>query len=155
MQARVDWVLIIFGTQVIKKKRPVRSVFPDYLSVSYDYDIFDWFISTHPHILISLGSCALACILASSFSYVCVYLFVSSHPYILVSSGGVKSRNNLHVWYIWLVNILAFSDPYILKFLCIVLYPRILTSSYPCLCVLACILASSYLQVHIPFPASS
>ena len=38
MQARVDWVLIIFGTQVIKKKRPVRPVFPDYLSVSYDYD---------------------------------------------------------------------------------------------------------------------
>ena len=37
MQARVDWVLIIFGTQVIKKKRPVRPVFPDYLSVSYDY----------------------------------------------------------------------------------------------------------------------
>ena len=37
MQARVDWVLKIFGTQVIKKKRPVRPVFPDYLSVSYDY----------------------------------------------------------------------------------------------------------------------
>ena len=38
MQARVDWVLVIFGTQVIRKKRPVRPVFPDYLSVSYDYD---------------------------------------------------------------------------------------------------------------------
>ena len=37
MQARVDWVLIILGTQVIKKKQPVRPVFPDYLSVSYDY----------------------------------------------------------------------------------------------------------------------
>ena len=37
MQARVDWVLIILGTQVIKKKRPVRPVFLDYLSVSYDY----------------------------------------------------------------------------------------------------------------------
>ena len=37
MQARADWVLIIFVTQVIKKKRPVRPVFPDYLSVSYDY----------------------------------------------------------------------------------------------------------------------
>ena len=33
----MDWVLIIFGTQVIEKKRPVRPVFPDYLSVSYDY----------------------------------------------------------------------------------------------------------------------
>ena len=30
MQARVDWVLIIFGTQVIKKKRPVWPLFPDY-----------------------------------------------------------------------------------------------------------------------------
>ena len=28
----------IFGSQVIKKKRPVRLVFPDYLSVCYDYD---------------------------------------------------------------------------------------------------------------------
>ena len=37
MQACGDWVLIIFGTQVIKKKKPVRPVFPDYLSVSYDY----------------------------------------------------------------------------------------------------------------------
>ena len=36
MQARVDWVLKIFGTQVTKQKRPVRPVFPDYLSVSYD-----------------------------------------------------------------------------------------------------------------------
>ena len=37
MQARVNWVLRIFRTQVTKKKRPVRPVFPDYLSVSYDY----------------------------------------------------------------------------------------------------------------------
>ena len=29
-------VLIIFRTQVIKKKQPVRPVFLDYLSVSYD-----------------------------------------------------------------------------------------------------------------------
>ena len=39
MQVRVDWVLKIFGTQVIKKKRPVQPMFPDYLSVSYDYGI--------------------------------------------------------------------------------------------------------------------
>ena len=37
MQAHVDWVLIILGIQVIKKKRPVWRVFLDYLSVSYDY----------------------------------------------------------------------------------------------------------------------
>ena len=39
MQTCVDWVLIIFGTQVITKKRLVRPVFPDELSVSYDYDL--------------------------------------------------------------------------------------------------------------------
>ena len=39
MQAQVDWALIIFGTQVKKKKRPVRPVFPGYLSDSYDYGL--------------------------------------------------------------------------------------------------------------------
>ena len=43
MQARVDWVQIIFGTQVIKTKWPVRPVFPDYLSVSYDSQRFNSF----------------------------------------------------------------------------------------------------------------
>ena len=38
MQAHVDWVLISFETQVIKKKRSVRPVFPDDLSVLCDYD---------------------------------------------------------------------------------------------------------------------
>ena len=38
MQACVYWVLIILRTQVIKKIRPVRPVFPDYLSLSYDYE---------------------------------------------------------------------------------------------------------------------
>ena len=37
----MNWVLIIFRTQVTKKKRPVWPVFPDYLSVSYDYDPID------------------------------------------------------------------------------------------------------------------
>ena len=41
MEACVDWVLITFGTQVTKKKRSVRHVFPDYLSISYDYDVTD------------------------------------------------------------------------------------------------------------------
>ena len=39
MQVYVDWVLIMFGTQVMRKKRPVWPVFPDYLSVSYDYKL--------------------------------------------------------------------------------------------------------------------
>ena len=39
----MDWVLIIFGIQVIKKKRSVQPVFPDYLSVSYDYEKTDYY----------------------------------------------------------------------------------------------------------------
>ena len=46
MQAVVDWVLIIFRTQVIKKKYPVQPVFPDYLSVSYDYGF--WLLFKSP-----------------------------------------------------------------------------------------------------------
>ena len=41
MQACLDWFLINFGAQVKKKKRPFRPVFPDYLSVSYDYAYSD------------------------------------------------------------------------------------------------------------------
>ena len=72
------------------------------------FDMFDLFISLHPHILMSLGSCALACILASLYPYVrvyllaslrpcilaslhpyvCVYMLVSSHSYILISLGS-------------------------------------------------------------------
>ena len=37
IQACVDWILIIFGTQVIMKNWPVRLTFSDYLSVSYEY----------------------------------------------------------------------------------------------------------------------
>ena len=48
MLASVDWVLIIFGTQVIKKNRPVRLVFPDYLSVSYDYAWIDSLFTSLP-----------------------------------------------------------------------------------------------------------
>ena len=51
------------------------------------FDMFDLFISLHPHILIPLGSYALASILASSYPYVQVYLLVSLHPYILIFSG--------------------------------------------------------------------
>ena len=59
MQVRVNWVLRIFGTQVIKKKWPVRPLFPDYLSVSYDYvltnfllkitDVFMGYRTRHIH----------------------------------------------------------------------------------------------------------
>ena len=39
MQVRVDWVLIIFGTQVIKKKRPIRpcfqTIFPFLMAMTF------------------------------------------------------------------------------------------------------------------------
>lgn len=41
MQACVNWVLIMFGTQVIQKMRPVRCVFLDYCSISYDYEFMN------------------------------------------------------------------------------------------------------------------
>ena len=56
MQARVDWVLRIFGTQVTKKKRPVRPVFPDYLSFSYDYDQSN---TTNEKLILKKGKVAL------------------------------------------------------------------------------------------------
>ena len=43
----LEWVLIIFGTQVIKKKRTVRPVFLDYLSVSYGYGKMKLYIIVH------------------------------------------------------------------------------------------------------------
>ena len=96
-----------------------------------------YLICLYPRILISLGSYALACILASSYPYVRVSLLVSSHPYILISSGSYA-----------LVFIPASSQPHIVSFTCVSLYLRILTSSYPqvhkCL---VCILVS--LHPHI------
>ena len=71
----------------------------------------------------------------------------------------MNSRSNQHVWYIWLVYILASSHIHIFRFLCICLYLRILTSSnlqvhmsllaslrphIHRFCVLACIFASSH-----------
>ena len=55
MQARIDWVLIIFGTQVIKKKRPVRPAFSDYLSVSYDYVIIYFSFCFYPFLCLLLS----------------------------------------------------------------------------------------------------
>ena len=51
----MDWVLIIFETQVIKKNRPVRPVFPDYLSVSYDCDNINIFIFIIHNIMDTYG----------------------------------------------------------------------------------------------------
>ena len=77
------------------------------LEKTYMFYIFDWFISSHTHIFISLNSCArdyiiasshphiikfigvslYTRILASSYSQIHVCLLLSSHPQILVSSS--------------------------------------------------------------------
>ena len=36
MHGREEWVLVSLGSEHKPKERPVRPVFPDYLSVSYD-----------------------------------------------------------------------------------------------------------------------
>ena len=64
MQARVDWVLIIFKTQVIKKKWPVRPVFPDYLSVSYDYGLTLIYFHLECKILVKISDSVLKSALA-------------------------------------------------------------------------------------------
>ena len=37
MHSREEWVLVQLGSQHKRVERPLRSVFPDYLSVSSDY----------------------------------------------------------------------------------------------------------------------
>ena len=76
--------------------------------------MFDLFISSHPHILISLGSCSLTCILASSHPHILMFVFflVSSHPYVLISSDLCTLAASLH--------------PHILRFVCACLSPHIL-----------------------------
>ena len=69
-------------------------------------------------------------------------LLASSHPHILISSGSYV-----------LVGTLASSHPHILRFLCIWLYPHVLTSlchipRFVCVCLYPHILTSSYPQVH-------
>ena len=91
------------------------------LEITYMFDIFDWLISSHSQILISLGSCAFSCILASSHPHilVCVYLLVSSHPYILVSSGSYPlSCILIGSGSCALACILASSHPHMLRLMC-------------------------------------
>ena len=50
------------------------------------FDMFDLVISSHPHILISLGICTLACILASSHPYIFMFECPCLYRCILTSS---------------------------------------------------------------------
>ena len=109
--------------------------------------MFDLFISLYLHILISLGSCALACTLASSHHYILMFVCTGLYPRILTSS-----YLQVHVPSGLCVQLLVTSYLHILLSLgsctpgaC--WYPRILTSSYPqidVLRVLVGILVSSH-----------
>ena len=82
--------------------------------------MFHLFISSHPHIIMFLGSCALACFLALSHSHILIFMCTSLYPRILTSSYP-----QVHV------PLLASLHPHILRFVCACLYHWILTFSYP------------------------
>ena len=104
------------------------------------------FVSSHPYILISSDSCALACILASSYAQVGVCLLVTLYPHILLSLGScilcacwylsilAYSYSQFHVLRV-LAGILESSNPHILRFM----YSRcLLMSSHPHILICSC-----------------
>ena len=93
-------------------------------------------LSSHPHILISLCLCVLACILASLHPHVFRFICPCFYSCIIISSGSCV-----------LICILASSHPHILRFMCACWYPRIFTSSYPQ--VYVCLLVCSHPQVSV------
>ena len=121
------------------------------------FDMFDLFLSPHPHIL---RSCALACILASSHPYIhmfvctCLYPRIFIHPHTLrfmcphlhpctlassdsrVFACNLLSSYPLILRIMYSVRLLVSSHPHILISLCSCTpgafwYPCILTFSYP------------------------
>ena len=120
-----------------------------YIDLDIDIDICILHLCKclYPRILIPLGSCVRACILASlhprifRFMY-SRYLLVSSHPHILISLGlcvlasNLVSSHPLILRFMYSVCLLLSSHPYILISLdsCTLeacWYPRIITSAYP------------------------
>ena len=106
------------------------------------------FVSSHPYILISSGSCALACIPSSSYAQVGVCLLVTLYPHIFLSLGScilcacwylsilAYSYSQFHVLRV-LDGILASSNPHILTFM----YSRcLLMSSHPHILICSCYL---------------
>ena len=89
MQACVYWVLIIFGTQVIKKKRPVRPVFLNYLSISYDYELtkYDKKYKKKYGAVIQLRDNEVS-------QYKIHFLQILSVYYIIITAGKVSSHEN-------------------------------------------------------------
>ena len=98
------------------------------------------------HLLISLDSCALACILASLHSHILMFVCTCLHPRILRSSYLQVHMPCLHHCILIssgscvLACILAFLHPHNLRFISVSFYTRILGSSYP--------------QIHVYFYAS-
>ena len=94
---------------------------------------------SYPRILISLGSCALACILASLHPYILMFVCTCLYPRILTPSYSqvhVPSPKSLH--------------PRILRFVCA--YACNLVSSHPLILRLMysmCLLVSSHFHVLI------
>ena len=117
------------------------------------FDMFHLFISSHPHIIMFLGSCALACFLASSHSHILIFMCTSLYPRILTSSYPqvhvpllapcILISSGLCV----LACIIESSHSHILSFMCAYWYPCILTSSDPQ--VYMCLPVCSHPQVSV------
>ena len=101
------------------------------------FDMFDLFISSHPHIVISfLCTCFYPCIPASSYPQIRMCLLLTSHPHILISLGSctpgacwcsrILTSSYLYVHVLWvLVGILTSSHPHILRFQCSYLFRKL------------------------------
>ena len=104
------------------------------------FDMFNLFVFSHSYIFISSGSCALACILASSHQHILVFVCTCLYSRIVTSSYP-----QIHV------PLLASMHPDIIRFMCACLYPSRLTSPY---CqvrkfqLVSSHPSSSYSQVH-------
>ena len=90
-------------------------------------------VSLHPYILIISGSCALACITASSYPQVSVRLLVTLYPHILLSLCSCSVLCYAHLYFVCL---LVSRHPHILISLGSSTpggfwYPHMLTTSYP------------------------
>ena len=106
-------------------------------------------------ILVSSGSCALACILASSHPHILKFISVSFYTHILASSypqirGCLLVSLHHHILIssgsCVLAGILPSSHSHILRLMCACWYPRIATSSYPQFFV--CLLVCSHPQIN-------
>ena len=116
------------------------------MDIDIDICILHLCNSLYPRILISLGSCVRACILAYLHPHILRFVYfrfllASSHPHILISLGlyvlacNLVSSHPLILRFMYSVCLLLFLHPYILISLGLCTlgacwYPRILTSSY-------------------------